>query len=312
MNRRLFTIALVICLSFLYGCASIQDNIYDFFINVETSRSDLVRQTVTVDGQKMAYLERKGTGQTIVLLHGFSADKNNWLRFVRYLPENYRVLAIDMPGHGDNIQDLTKKYDPASLSSGVSKMLDTMGVDRFHIVGNSLGGLVSKIYAFHNPEKIITLGLFDSAGVTPSDPGEFFKGLEKGYNPFDVKTRQDYDVLKAYAFHNHPFIPWPVDAVVARKRIKRNDFNQKMFKDVSDNKMFRNSESQNEMLSGLKMSVIVIWGDKDRILSITSVQVYTQYLQNLEAYVIKDCGHIPMLERPEETATYYVKFISKY
>ena len=312
MNRRLLILILILFLSLLVGCSSIQKDISNLFINIEKSRSDLTYQTVSVEGKDAAYLERKGTGESIVFLHGFSADKNNWIRFVRYLPKKYHVLAIDMPGHGDNIQNDVQKYDPTSLSLGVGKIIDAIGLDRFHIAGNSLGGLVSKIYAFRHPDKIITIGLFDSAGVISSEPGEFFKGLEKGYNPFDVKTREDYDVLKAYAFHNQPFIPWPVDAVMARERIKRNDFNQKIFNDVIQQKALLNPDFQNEMVSHLTMPVIVIWGDKDRILHVSSVEVYRQYIQNLEVVILKDCGHMPMIERPEETAKYYTNFISKY
>lgn len=312
MNRRLLIFILILFSSLLAGCASIQKDISNLFINIEKSRSDLTYQTVLVEGKDAAYLERKGTGEAIVFLHGFSADKNNWIRFVRYLPKKYHVLAIDMPGHGDNIQYDVQKYDPISLSLGVGKIIDAIGLDRFHVAGNSLGGLVSKIYAIRHPDKIITLGLFDSAGVISSVPSEFFKGLEKGYNPFDVKTREDYDVLKAYAFHNQPFIPWPVDAVMARERIKRNDFNQKIFNDVIQQKALLNPDFQNEMVSHLTMPVIVIWGDKDRILHVSSVEVYRQYIQNLETVTLKDCGHMPMLERPEETAKYYTNFISKY
>lgn len=172
--------------------------------------------------------------------------------------------------------------------------------------------MVSKIYAFRHPDKIITLGLFDSAGVISSEPGEFFKGLENGYNPFDVKTREEYDVLKAYAFHNQPFIPWPVDAVMARERIKRNGFNQKIFNDLIQQKALLNSDFQNEIVSHLTMPVIVIWGEEDRILHVSSVEVYRKYIENLEAFILKDCGHMPMLERPEETAAYYTNFISKH
>lgn len=104
MNRRLLILILILFSSLLGGCASIQRNISNLFINIEKSRSNLTYQTVSLEGKDVAFLERKGSGESIVLLHGFSADKNNWIRFVRYLPKKYHVLAIDMPGHGDNIQ----------------------------------------------------------------------------------------------------------------------------------------------------------------------------------------------------------------
>jgi pimeloyl-ACP methyl ester carboxylesterase len=312
MNKRLLIPIQILLLSLLAGCASTQQSIYDLAIDHERSRSDLVYKTVEVNGDQVSYLEREGKGETVVLLHGFTADKNNWLRFVRNLPEKYRVLAIDMPGHGDNVQDITRNYSPFSLSRGVAETIDAIGVKRFHLAGNSLGGIVSKIYASGHPDRIITVGLFDSAGVISPTPSEFRIMLEKGENPFVVKTREDYDRLGKYAFHKEPFLPWPIHSVMARKYIQKNDFNQKMFKDLEKSGTFDNQEVQDKILDGLKMPVFVIWGDKDRLIHVSSVEVYKKRLPQVETLILKDCGHLPMLERPEESAKYYTEFIIKH
>ncbi len=312
MKNKIVFLIQILLLALLSGCASMQDNIYRFGIDRERSQSDLVYKTVDVDGEKVSYLEREGKGETVVLLHGFTADKNNWLRFVRYLPETYRVLAIDMPGHGDNFQDPAKKYDPVSLSQGIEKTIDSIGLKRFHIAGNSLGGLVSKIYASNHSDNVITLGLFDSAGVTSPTPSEFRVALEKGVNPFVVKTREDYDRLGEYAFYDEPFLPWPVHSVMARKYISRNDFNQKMFADLRSSPVFLDEKAQLELLSHLKMPVFVIWGDQDRLIHVSSVEIYQKQLPQAETVILKDCGHLPMLELPEESAMHYAEFLKKH
>lgn len=312
MKKRLFIPVQLLLLGLLVGCASTQQSIYNFMIDRERGRSDLVYKTVAVDGETVSYLEREGEGETIVLLHGFTADKNNWLRFVRNLPEKYRVLALDMPGHGDNVQDMNRNYSPFSLSRGIAETVDAMGIKRFHLAGNSLGGLVSKVYASEHPDRIITVGLFDSAGVTSPTPSEFRILLEKGENPFVVKTREDYDRLGEYAFHDKPFLPWPIHSVMARKYIEKNDFNQKMFGDLEKSGAFDNQKVQDKILEGLKMPVFVIWGDKDRLIHVSSVEVYQKELPQVESVILKDCGHVPMLERPEESAKYYTEFINKH
>ncbi len=312
MKKRLLIPVQVLLLSLLVGCVSTQQTIYNLAIDYERSRSDLVYKTVEVDGEKVSYLEREGEGETVVLLHGFTADKNNWLRFVRNLPEKYRVLAIDMPGHGDNVKDITRNYSPFSLSLGFAKTVDAIGIKRFHIAGNSLGGLVSKIYASRHPDRIITAGLFDSAGVISPIPSEFKVMVEKGENPFVVKTREDYDRLGEYAFHNEPFLPWPIHSVMARKYIERNDFNQKMFGDLEKSSTFDNQKVQDKILEGLKMPVFVIWGDKDRLIHVSSVEVYKKRLPQVETVILKDCGHLPMLEQSEESAKYYTEFLNKH
>ncbi|MFO7558384.1 MAG: alpha/beta fold hydrolase [Desulfobacterales bacterium] len=312
MKKRLFIPVQMLLLGLLVGCASTQQSIYNFMIDRERGQSDLVYKTVAVEGETVSYLEREGEGETIVLLHGFTADKNNWLRFVRNLPEKYRVLALDMPGHGDNVQDMNRNYSPFSLSRGIAETVDAMGIKRFHLAGNSLGGLVSKIYASEHPDRIITVGLFDSAGVISPTPSEFRILLEKGENPFVVKTREDYDRLGEYAFHDKPFLPWPIHSVMARKYIENNNFYQKMFGDLEKSDTFDNQKVQNKILEGLKMPVFVIWGDKDRLIHVSSVEVYQKELPQVEAVILKDCGHLPMLERPEESATHYAQFINNH
>lgn len=312
MKKRLSVLVIVLMVGMVYGCASTQKSIYNFAIDMERSRADLKAKTVQVEGESVSYLEREGSGEIIILVHGFTADKNNWLRFVRYIPEKYRVLAIDMPGHGDNIRVMDRKYDPSSLSSGIAKTIDALELKRFHIAGNSLGGLVSKIYSVEHPDNVITLGLFDSAGVVSREPSDFQQALKKEDNPFVVKTREDYDRLIEYAFYDEPFMPWPIHAVMSREYIKRNDFNQKMFGELIHSELFTNPDFARNTLPSLKVPVFVIWGDKDRLLHVSSTEVYQDLLPQVEVTILKDCGHIPMIERPEESADHYSTFLEKH
>ncbi len=210
MKKQLSVLIAVVLVGMVYGCASTQKSIYNFAIDMERCRAGLTAKTVQVDGESVSYLEREGNGETIILVHGFTADKNNWLRFVRYIPEKYRVLAIDMPGHGDNVRSMNREYDPFSLSRGITKTIDALELKRFHIAGNSLGGLVSKIYSLEHPNSVITLGLFNSSGIVSRELSDLHQALQKGDNPLMVKTREDYDRLNEYAFYDKPFLPWPI------------------------------------------------------------------------------------------------------
>lgn len=312
MKNRIIAFILVILGTMFSGCASMQDSLFNLAIKVERSRSDLSLRTVQVNADSVAYLERKGDGETIVLLHGFSADKNHWIRFIRYIPEQYRVLAIDMPGHGDNVQDNSRKYDPESLSLGIANTIEKLDLKRFHLAGNSLGGLVSQLYAFKHPDQVMTLGLFDSAGVRSPTPSDFQIALEKGENPFVVLSREDYDHLVTYAFYRQPFNLGLMNPVVARNYIKSNDFNQKMFHDLMKADTTENNRILKAAIARLKMPVFVIWGDKDRLLNVSSVEVYRQILPKVETTIIQNCGHMPMVEQPKVSARYYTKFLKNH
>jgi abhydrolase domain-containing protein 6 len=313
MKKHAIFLILTLLLILLAGCASTQKSIYDYAINIQRSRANLEFKTVQVDGEQLSYLDREGNGETIVLLHGLTGDKNNWLDFVRFIPKNYRVLVIDLPGHGDNAQDMDNSYDPVSLSRGVGRVLDKLGITRCHIAGNSLGGLVSEIYASEHPDKVITLGLFDAAYLWAPKSSKFQQAFENGQNYFDVKSRSDYDRLMGFVFYDPPFMPWPILSVASREYINRNTINMKIVRDVTQSDYFTKKEVYHKMMARLSMPTFVLWGDKDNLLDVSCVESFKRFLPHVEKVVIlKDCGHVPMMEQPEESAAHYTAFIKQY
>jgi pimeloyl-ACP methyl ester carboxylesterase len=60
----------------------------------------------------------------------------------------------------------------------------------------------------------------------------------------------------------------------------------------------------------IRAKTLILWGDTDRVLSVSSARVLQKGIENSKVIIMKDCGHMPMIERPEETARYYLEFIS--
>ncbi|MBN2298834.1 MAG: alpha/beta hydrolase, partial [Deltaproteobacteria bacterium] len=245
------------------GCASFKLGMYDCMINADRSRSDLKTGSVDIGEQNIAYLERPGDGETIVLIHGFGANKDNWVRFVRHIPRRYRVVCFDMPGHGDNVKLGDKTYDIDYITGGFSQAADAMGLKKFHIAGNSMGGFVSMLYTSRNPDRVITMCLLDAAGLiaqTPQ-PSDLQRALEQGQSPLTPTSEKEFRELLDYAFYKKPFVPWPVIPVLADRAVDSSDFTQKMWRD------FHTSPTDIvPMLPGISQPSLVIWGDRDRIL----------------------------------------------
>lgn len=292
--------------SVLSGCAALEGKIFNFALSVERQRSNLTLKTLRLGQQNIAYLEREGRGETIVLLHGFAANKDTWLRFVRYLPKQYRVLVIDLAGHGDRSQalEMEASFDVDHLQVDFSCIVDHLGVDHFHLAGNSLGGYVATLFARENQYRLITLGLFASAGVWPPKPSDLQLALEKESNPLLVNSPQGFDQLMDLVFYEKPWTPWPVRAVLERELIKRYDFYKKMWDDI-----WNSRQDVAAFLPEIKIPVFLLWGDKDRILDVSSVAVYQKYLPDVQAWIIVDCGHGLIIEKPKKAANAYTKFL---
>ncbi len=307
MRRRLCLVLACAGVLFLNGCAGFKQSLFEGGISMERWRSSLVEKQIRVDDLNVSYLERAGSGETIVLLHGFSGNKDLWVRFARWLPREYRVIAIDLPGHGSTTRDATKTHSIQHITRGFAQTVDALGLGSFHLAGNSMGGYVSILYSAAHPDRTLTLCLVDSAGIFASpEPSDREVALAHGINPLVPKTMDEFDSMLGYAFHRQPFLPWPARSVTGAEYLERSSFNGKMWDDINANRV-----NAADSLKDIRMPVLLMWGDKDRIIHVSTLGVFQQGLPQAETVVFKDCGHMPMLETPRESARAYASFLEK-
>jgi pimeloyl-ACP methyl ester carboxylesterase len=219
------------------------------------------------------------------------------------------VIAFDMPGHGDNDKSVEQTYSIDYMASSFDQAVNNLGIQKFHLAGSSMGGWISIFYAARYPQKVISLCVLDNAGLTNVSPQQSDLQLEvsKGHNPFIITSRQDFDGFLKYCFYKQPFYPWPITSVLSDSAIASCDFYKKV-----GNDFLNHSTDIYPLLSGINTPVLVIWGDKDRIIHVSTTEVLKKSLPNFEIVIMKDCGHVPMMERPDETAGYYVSFLNKH
>lgn len=301
--------AVLLMLFLLSGCASFQRGAYHCVMDTYRCRSKLEPRTLAIEGQSLAFLERPGKGDTIVLIHGFGGDKDNWISFVRYLPDEYRVIALDLPGHGDNPRLTDKTYSVEYLTASLAQAVDALGLKAFHLVGNSLGGYIAIVYTARHPERIKTLCLYDNGGLLEAspEPSDFQLALKSGRNPLIPRTRQEYDELMRYVFYHEPFIPWPITSFLADYALTAGPFYGKIWTDVNAQPI-----DLTPLLPAITAPTLVVWGDKDRILHVSTTEVMKRALPKAEFIIIHDCGHTPMLERPQEAAGDYAAFLKRH
>lgn len=296
---------LLLSLLLLTGCTSVQHVLYDAGLRAERRGAGLEAGTVeTQEAGEIAYLEREGSGTPIVLLHGFGANKTHWVRFVPLLPDSLPVLALDLPGHGESTFDPAATYDVPALVDGVAAALEALGVGRFHLAGNSLGGLVATRLALDHPERVVTLFLLDPAGVEPPEPSPFREALARSENPLIPSTASGYDSLMALAFNDQPDLPWPAGEVIAREYAERAPQNRKIWRDINSPPMLVTKD-----LPHLSMPVFLLFGADDRIIDPSSAYVWAERVPDIRVVLLPDTGHAPMLEKPRTTARFYLDFL---
>lgn len=277
-------------------------------VAAERSLSGLSSKTVVVDGETWHYLEggRKGA-EVLLLLHGFGGDKDNWTRFARDLTGRYRVLAPDLPGFGESARKPDWDYALRPQRSRVHDFAQTLGLEQFHLVGNSMGGHLAALYTHAYPEQVLSMALFDNSGVTAPNESDFLRALAKGENPLLVDSIEDFDRLLAFASYKEPFLPWPIRGVFAKRALEHAEFNRHIFAALIGD----NASNLEPILTDIEVPVLFLWGEYDRVLDVSIINVMQPLMPQAEVIVMKNTGHLPMLERPKETAMHYLGFVER-
>jgi len=274
---------------------------------LERQRNGLATKAVLVDGVEWPYLDGGyADGPTVVTVHGFAADKDNWIRFAGPLTDQYRILAPDLPGFGDASRDPQADYRLPAQLERLRRFLRQLGVTRFHLVGNSMGGHLAALYAHKYPQEVLTLTLIDSAGVTEPTPSPLTEMYAQGKSPFNVETPDDFDSMLAFMSYEPPFIPRPARTLLAERAVKDQSLHRKIHTAL----MADHAAQLEAKLPQIKTRTLIVWGDSDRGINPSSADVFDQLLPNSEKNVMEKTGHLPMVERPLETAKIFKNFVT--
>lgn len=114
---------------------------------------------------------RAGSGPTLVLVHGYLGGSSQWLAEIERLRHFFDVIAVDLAGYGD-ARHLSAPKDIASHAQAVIATLDHLGINKFHLLGHSMGGMVVQEIVHQAPERVIRLVLY-ATGPLGSIPGRF-------------------------------------------------------------------------------------------------------------------------------------------
>lgn len=270
----------------------------------ERKTAGLAQKRVQVGDHEIIYLEG-GHGETILLLHGFGANKDNWTRFAKFISPAYHVVALDLPGFGESTCREDASYRIADQAKRLTQFADAIGLKKFHILGNSMGGHIAARYTVMFPERVLTLGLFDSGGVRSPIPSELVKRLSRGEpNPLVAGSVEEYDQLIKFVFSTPPEIPTFVKRLLVEEAQKHKASNQRIFQQISNENMALEPD-----LPKIKTRTLVLWGDQDRVIDVSSVPILKKGLSNSTSVIMHNCGHVPMIERPKEAAEHYLRFL---
>lgn len=272
--------------------------------SAERARAGLQVKQVQVGEFNIKYLIG-GSGPPLLMVHGFGADKDNWVRVAADLTGQYHVIAPDLPGFGESSRPANTDYRATTQARRLHDFVLALGLKKVNIAGNSMGGAIAGAYAAAYPEQTLSLWLLDPADVASAPRSALFKQLAAGgANPLLPQTHEQYyDLLNNWVFVHEPYIPAPIKYVLAEKAVKNRPLLKNIFQQLVTEKLVLE-----KALAGSPVPTLVMWGKQDRLLSPAGAQILANAIPNAKVVLLDDTGHTPMIERPHESAAAFKAF----
>ena len=242
---------------------------------------------------------------SVLLIHGFSADRDVWTRFARGLRDHH-VIIPDLPGHGRTPFVAGAGYRAPAQADRMLALLDRLEIERVNVIGNSMGGFIAAALARRAPERVASLGLVDAAGLRVSAPSALSRMLEDGRNPFLLDDPGQFDAFYAMTMAKGPYVPGIVRRAIAHEYVERRDQLSEIFTDFNTA-----SDMLDDHLAEIRAPTWVAWGRHDQLIDVSAARRYAEGIPGASLTIYEDLGHMPMFEAPRRSARDYRAFLSR-
>ncbi len=244
----------------------------------------------------------------IILLHGMSSSLNTWDSVVFHMKEKRRLISIDLPGFGMTGPNPTNEYSFPMFTRFIDSLTTKLGIHKFIIAGNSMGGGIAWNYALVHPDRVSKLILIDAAGY--KSPKKEQKSLG-----FMLASTPIINNLLLY------FTP----KVLVRKSLESIYVDQKLVTDAQVERfhdivvrvgnraaalvIFKGGfGSPAGKISEVKVPTLIVWGDQDLVINVSNAYKFKQDILKSKLVIFPNTGHVPMEEKPGELAKEMLEF----
>jgi pimeloyl-ACP methyl ester carboxylesterase len=256
------------------------------------------RERDVVVGDHRWRVVEAGSGPLIVLVHGFTGSKENWLPLMRELAKTHHVVAPDLPGWGDSERRSDADYGPLAQAARLKAFLATLDGKPVLLLGHSMGGQIVGLLAAREAAIADRIGLMSAAGVRFAD-NDFGKAVLDGENPFEVTNAAELKRYLGIVFTDPPWVPWPASAALVKQRTADAAFEQKVLDGIGRGPESLLLESE---LDDIRQPVLLLWCRDDRVIDVSAAEIFHRGLRDSRTVLLAGCGHMPMMAQPANVA----------
>ena len=252
-----------------------------------------------------------GEGDPVVCVHGLGGTKASFLPTVAALAHRHRVLALDLPGFGDSDKPLTAAYDAPYFADSVIALLDELGIERAHLIGNSMGGRVAIELGLLHPERVEKVALLSPALAWLRE--RRWRWLLRAPLPLLGLIQPAPRVITEPIVRN--LVPggkdgWSAAGVDEFLRSFLTPRGRVAFYEAARNIYLDEPHGERGLwprLAAISCETLFIWGRQDPLVPIGFMK-HVERVLPAARHLELDCGHVPQLEAPKQTHAAILRF----
>ncbi len=241
-----------------------------------------------------------GGGFPFVLVHGTAASLHTWEDWTRILDKDFQIISFDLPAFGLTGPRPDREYSIKNYVSVLNDFVEKIGLDSFHLAGNSLGGSIAWNYAVTHPQKVAKLVLIDASGYKlDKEPPMVFKLAQnpmtrKLLEKLTPKSLVDKSLREVY--HNDVLISKELEDRYFEMTLREG--NRQAFADRVSNVKYENPE----LIKTIQNPTLILWGQTDAWIPVECANYFHRDIKDSELIIYDNAGHVPMEEIPEQSA----------
>ena len=278
----------------------------------------LKHHQVTTSPGEVAVAET-GEGPVLVMLHGGGPGASGVANYHQNLPalaRRFRVVLPDQPGFGGSYRPTEADLDERSITQitvdTLFQALDQLGLERFHLLGNSLGGAAALAMAQTRPDRVAGLVLMaPGGGWLPSSPTptEGQKAMFRYFNDGGPSENKMADFIRTMVFDHKQF---GADLVKARYEASLDESHIEFYHRY--NAAFAKRHGMDPLwkdLHKISSPTLLLWGRDDRTITLDGAQIMLKQIRNVQLHVFGNCGHWVQMERQREFERLVTDFLEE-
>ena len=243
--------------------------------------------------------QRLGTGVTLVLVHGYLGGASQWEAQIQFFSQHFDVIALDLAGYG-NGQHLKAPTEMAAHAQAVLTTLDQLGVERFHLLGHSMGGMVVQEIVSLAPTRVRKLVLYGT-GPEGNIPGRFeTMARSRERLAEDGLERTARRICATWLLDKEASPAFEALAALATRASEQAARAGLIAMEAWDGR---------DRLSAIQQPTLVIWGEGDRSYGWSQIEKLWRTIPHASLAVLPACSHALHLERAALFHTLLLDFL---